>query len=141
MCLAGLAADSRARGNVSALNFNSGESGSNAYAPFEGRLSKACKRPIDPHALGICFQHKVGTGTASIEEKQFGPQASGMTYRLLDPPYVAVELSLTAFLLLLPRLGQLATRREEKEDSLDWLWDEIQELRVEREQVLEGEWT
>jgi hypothetical protein len=45
--------NSRSRGRDSALNLSKGESGFRPYGPSLGRLSKACKRPILPQALGI----------------------------------------------------------------------------------------
>lgn len=49
---------SRDRDNVSALNFARCESGSRAYGPEEGRLSRACSKPIEPQAFPIYDYHQ-----------------------------------------------------------------------------------
>lgn len=62
----------------------------------------------------------------------FPPMCEKITYGLLDPPDIAFELAPAIGLLLLSGSSEVASRGKQKEDSLDGLWDELQELGVER---------
>jgi hypothetical protein len=65
------------------------------------------------------------------------------THRLLDPPnlllhaLIVLPPSLSIPLLLLPLVLQLASRRKEQEDGVDGLRGVLQEIGVERVEVLE----
>jgi len=55
-----------------------------------------------------------------------------ITYGLLDPPDITFEVASASKLLLFSSSSEVASRGKQKEDSLDGLWDELQELGVER---------
>jgi hypothetical protein len=75
------------------------------------------------------------------EQRHHGATPSTHTHRLLDPPDpFALPLALPIGLLFLPRIVQFTPRREQQQHGLDGLWDECQEIRVEREEVLKCQW-